>query len=289
VAQRRQRDQGSGRRATRRSAHQGHRLSSAPRPSPDTSTRRPAPTINARQCFGGAKNHMIVMPDADMDQAVDALIGRLRLRRRSAAWRSRSRCPSARRPPTILMDKLIPRVESLKIGPSTDTQAITGRYSPGRIWKRSRTMRPRRQGRRQARRSTGAISSCKGYEQGHFMGGLPVRPRDARNRIYRKRFFRARCFRWCAQGLRGGGAVAAEHDYGNGVAIFTATATRRAISSAALKSAWSGVNFGHPRCAAYYTFGGGNAPVSAISTSTAPTRCASIPNQDGDPRAGRRA
>ena len=44
------------------------------------------------QALGGAKNHLVVMPDADLDQAVDALIGRgLRLGRASAAWRSRSR------------------------------------------------------------------------------------------------------------------------------------------------------------------------------------------------------
>ena len=53
------------------------------------------------QCFGGAKNHMIIMPDADMNQAVDALIG---AGYGSAGERcmaiSRSRCRSANPPPT---------------------------------------------------------------------------------------------------------------------------------------------------------------------------------------------
>jgi hypothetical protein len=48
------------------------------------------------QCFGGAKNHMIVMPDADMDQAVDALIGAGYGSPASAAWRCPWRCRSAR-------------------------------------------------------------------------------------------------------------------------------------------------------------------------------------------------
>jgi malonate-semialdehyde dehydrogenase (acetylating)/methylmalonate-semialdehyde dehydrogenase len=52
------------------------------------------------QCFGGAKNHMVVMPDADMDQAVDALDRRGYGSPASAAWRSRWRCRSGRRPPT---------------------------------------------------------------------------------------------------------------------------------------------------------------------------------------------
>src|SRR5437588_2420245 len=78
------------------------------------------------QCFGGAKNHMIVMPDADMDQAVDALIG-------AGYGSAGERCmavsvavPVGKKTADILVDKLIPRVESLKIGPSTDTQADYG-------------------------------------------------------------------------------------------------------------------------------------------------------------------
>src|SRR5215467_10427867 len=75
------------------------------------------------QCFGGAKNHMIVMPDADMDQAVDALVG-------AGYGSAGERCmavsvavPVGKKTADILVEKLIPRVESLKIGPSNDPQA----------------------------------------------------------------------------------------------------------------------------------------------------------------------
>ena len=75
------------------------------------------------QCFGGAKNHMIVMPDADIDQAVDALIG-------AGYGSAGERCmaisvavPVGKKTADLLMEKLIPRVESLKIGLSTDAQA----------------------------------------------------------------------------------------------------------------------------------------------------------------------
>jgi malonate-semialdehyde dehydrogenase (acetylating)/methylmalonate-semialdehyde dehydrogenase len=71
------------------------------------------------QCFGGAKNHMIVMPDADMDQAVDALIG-------AGYGAAGERCmavsvavPVGEETADRLIEKLIPRVESLKIGPYT--------------------------------------------------------------------------------------------------------------------------------------------------------------------------
>src|SRR6186997_3423805 len=78
------------------------------------------------QCFGGAKNHMIIMPDADMDQTVDALIG-------AGFGSAGERCmavsvavPVGQKAADRLMDKLIPRVESLKVGPSNDPQADYG-------------------------------------------------------------------------------------------------------------------------------------------------------------------
>ena len=71
------------------------------------------------QCFGGAKNHMIVMPDADLDQAVDALIG-------AGYGAAGERCmaisvavPVGEATADALIERLIPRVESLKIGPYT--------------------------------------------------------------------------------------------------------------------------------------------------------------------------
>src|SRR5437588_8030273 len=78
------------------------------------------------QCFGGAKNHMIVMPDADMDQAVDALIG-------AGYGSAGERCmavsvavPVGKATADRLIEKLIPRVESLKIGTSIDPSADYG-------------------------------------------------------------------------------------------------------------------------------------------------------------------
>ena len=78
------------------------------------------------QCFGGAKNHMVVMPDADMDQTVDALIG-------AGYGSAGERCmaisvavPVGEKTADELVRRLIPRVEALKIGPSTDSSADFG-------------------------------------------------------------------------------------------------------------------------------------------------------------------
>ena len=105
------------------------------------------------QCFGGAKNHMIVMPDADMDQAVDALIG-------AGYGSAGERCmavsvavPVGEKTADTLVKKLIPRVESLKIGTSTDTQADYGPMVTKELLGKVRGyIDSGDQGRRQARR-----------------------------------------------------------------------------------------------------------------------------------------
>src|SRR5690606_37819971 len=78
------------------------------------------------QCFGSAKNHMIIMPDADLNQAADALIG-------AGYGSAGERCmaisvavPVGKATADALVEKLIPRVESLRIGPSTDEKADFG-------------------------------------------------------------------------------------------------------------------------------------------------------------------
>ncbi len=85
------------------------------------------------QALGGAKNHMIVMPDADLDQAVDALMG-------AAYGSAGERCmaisvavPVGEKTADALIAKLEPKVRALKIGPGTDPRPRWGRSSPASI------------------------------------------------------------------------------------------------------------------------------------------------------------
>ena len=78
------------------------------------------------QCFGGAKNHMLILPDADMDQVVDALVG-------AGYGSAGERCmaisvavPVGQATADALVKKLVPRVESLKVGLSSDASADYG-------------------------------------------------------------------------------------------------------------------------------------------------------------------
>src|SRR6195256_6284044 len=87
---------------------------------------RAAATGKRCQCFGGAKNHAIVMPDADMDQTVDALIGAGYGSAGGRRMAGSGRGPGGKTHPGPLVEKLIPRVESLKIGTSIDPSADYG-------------------------------------------------------------------------------------------------------------------------------------------------------------------
>ena len=78
------------------------------------------------QALGGAKNHLVVMPDADLDQAADALMG-------AGYGSAGERCmavsvavPVGEKTADALVAKLKPRVAALKIGPATDAAAEMG-------------------------------------------------------------------------------------------------------------------------------------------------------------------
>ena len=160
------------------------------------------------QCFGGAKNHMIVMPDADMDQAVDALIG-------AGYGSAGERCmamsvavPVGKKTADALMEKLVPRVESLKIGPSTDASADYGpMVTRAHAQQGEGLRRHRRQGRRQARGRRPQFQAA-GLRERQLHGRLPVRRGQARHAHLQGRDFRAGALGGARQGLRGGGAAA---------------------------------------------------------------------------------
>jgi malonate-semialdehyde dehydrogenase (acetylating)/methylmalonate-semialdehyde dehydrogenase len=208
------------------------------------------------QCFGGAKNHLIVMPDADLDQAVDALIG-------SGYGSAGERCmavsvavPVGRSTADALMEKLIPRVESLKIGPSTDPQADYGpmvtRAHLDKV--RSYVELGIREGARL--RVDGRGFKLQGYENGFFLGGCLFDEVSPQMRIYKEEIFgpvlsvvRAKDYE---EALR----LPSEHDYGNGVAIFTRDGDTARDFTSRVNVGMVGINFAIPVPLAYYTFGG---------------------------------
>src|SRR5438477_280593 len=208
------------------------------------------------QCFGGAKNHMVVMPDADMDQAVDALIG-------AGYGSAGERCmavsvavPVGKKTADILVEKLIPRVESLKIGPSSDPQADYGpMVTKAQLDKvKSYVDLGIKEGAKL--KVDGRGFKLQGYEGGFFMGGCLFDEVTPEMRIYKEEIFgpvlsvvRAKTYE---EALR----LPSEHDYGNGVAIFTRDGDTARDFAARVNVGMVGVNFAIPVPLSYYTFGG---------------------------------
>ena len=208
------------------------------------------------QCFGGAKNHMVVMPDADMDQTVDALIG-------AGYGSAGERCmaisvavPVGEKTADELMRRLIPRVESLE---DRTLDRLRRRLRPAR-----------HQGR--AREGGGYIDigvkegaklvvdgrgfKMQGYENGFYLGGCLFDNVTKDMRIYKEEIFGPVLSRRSRPRLRRGAGLCNDHEYGNGVAIFTRDGDAARDFASRVQVGMIGVNVPIPVPVAYYTFGG---------------------------------
>ena len=208
------------------------------------------------QCFGGAKNHMIVMPDADMDQAVDALIG-------AGYGSAGERCmaisvavPVGEKTADILMKKLIPRVEALKIGPSTDAQADYGPVVTQAALNRIRDYVETGVKEGATLAVDGRSFKMQGYEKGFFMGGCLFDNVTADMKIYKEEIFGPVLSVVRAKNYEEALRLPSEHDYGNGVAIYTRDGDTARDFVNRVQVGMVGVNFPIPVPLAYHTFGG---------------------------------
>ncbi|MBX3524204.1 MAG: CoA-acylating methylmalonate-semialdehyde dehydrogenase, partial [Xanthobacteraceae bacterium] len=208
------------------------------------------------QCFGGAKNHMIVMPDADMDQAVDALIG-------AGYGSAGERCmaisvavPVGKETADKLVEKLIPRVESLKIGPSTDAGAdIPPMVTRAHLEKVKNYVEIGiKEGAKL--KVDGRGFKMQGYEKGFYMGGCLFDEVTPEMRIYKEEIFGPVLSVVRAKDYDEGLKLANDHEYGNGVAIFTRDGDAARDFAAKVNVGMVGINFAIPVPLAYHTFGG---------------------------------
>ena len=208
------------------------------------------------QCFGGAKNHMIIMPDADMDQAADALIG-------AGYGSAGERCmavsvavPVGKAAADTLLAKLIPRIESLKIGPSTSPDADFGPLVTAAHLAKVRDYVDVGVKEGAKLRVDGRGFKMQGYEKGFYMGGCLFDDVTKDMRIYKEEIFGPVLSVVRAKTYEEGLALATDHEYGNGVAIFTRDGDAARDFTARVQVGMVGVNVPIPVPLAYYTFGG---------------------------------
>ncbi len=217
---------------------------------------RAAETGKRAQCFGGAKNHMLIMPDADMDQTVDALIG-------AGYGSAGERCmaisvavPVGEGTAERLVQKLIPRVENLKIGPSTDGTADYGPLVTAQALARVEDYI--RIGVEEGAKLAvdGRGFKLQGYENGFFIGGSLFDHVTPEMRIYKEEIFGPVLSVVRAKTYEDALALATNHEYGNGTAIFTQSGDAARDFAARVQVGMVGINVPIPVPIAYHTFGG---------------------------------
>ena len=209
------------------------------------------------QCFGGAKNHMIVMPDADMDQVVDALVG-------SAFGAAGERCmaisvavPVGDETADRMIEKLAPRVESLKIGPYTagddvDFGPLVTREAHNRV--KGLIDSGVEQGAKLV--VDGRDFKMQGYENGNFIGGCLFDNVTTDMEIYKQEIFGPVLSTVRAQSYEEAINMAIDHEYGNGTAIFTRDGDTARDFANRINIGMVGINVPIPVPLAYHTFGG---------------------------------
>ena len=209
------------------------------------------------QCFGGAKNHMIVMPDADMEQAADALVG-------SGYGAAGERCmavsvavPVGNSTADALIKRLIPRVENLKIGPYTSGEDMD--YGP----LVTKAAKEKVLGLVESGVSQGAELAVdgrgyklQGYEDGFFVGPHLFDRVTPDMDIYKTEIFGPVLSTVRADSYETALGLAMDHEYGNGAAIFTRDGDTARDFASRINIGMVGINVPIPVPLAYHTFGG---------------------------------
>ncbi|WP_089176669.1 CoA-acylating methylmalonate-semialdehyde dehydrogenase [Bosea sp. AS-1] len=208
------------------------------------------------QCFGGAKNHMIIMPDADMDQTVDALIG-------AGYGSAGERCmaisvavPVGKATADELVKRLIPRVESLKIGPSTDLSADYGPVVTKAAMEKIKSYVDIGVKEGAKLLVDGRDFKMQGYENGFYVGGCLFDNVTKDMRIYKEEIFGPVLSVVRADTYDEALKLTNDNEYGNGTAIFTRDGDAARDFASKVQVGMVGINLPIPVPLAYYTFGG---------------------------------
>ena len=215
------------------------------------------------QAFGGAKNHMVILPDADLDQAVDALVG-------AGYGSAGERCmaisvavPVGEETANALRDKLVERVNALRVGHSHDPKADYGPLVSAAALDRVKNYID--QGVQQGAelvidgRTRGADDAT--FDGTDISGGYYLGPTLFDNvtkdmSIYTDEIFGPVLTIVRAKDYEEALALPTEHEYGNGVAIFTRDGDAARDFTSRVEVGMVGVNVPIPVPVAYHTFGG---------------------------------
>jgi malonate-semialdehyde dehydrogenase (acetylating)/methylmalonate-semialdehyde dehydrogenase len=209
------------------------------------------------QCFGGAKNHMIIMPDADLEQAADALIG-------AGYGAAGERCmaisvavPVGQETADRLIAKLIPRVEALKIGPFTGGDDVDlGPVVTKAAQQRILGLIDQGVSEGAKLKVDGRDFKMQGYENGFFVGACLFDNVKPEMEIYKQEIFGPVLSTVRTDSYEEALDLVMNNEYGNGTAIFTRDGDAARDFANRINVGMVGINVPIPVPLAYHTFGG---------------------------------
>ena len=208
------------------------------------------------QAMGGAKNHLVVLPDADLDATVDSLVG-------AAYGSAGERCmaisvavPVGERTATELVARLAERVRALRIGPSRAGGSDMGPLVTAAH--RERVMRYVDTGVAEGAELVvdGRELRVDGHEEGFFLGGCLFDRVTPAMRIWKEEIFGPVLSVVRAASFDEALALCDDHEFGNGVSIFTRDGGAARDFAHRVRAGMVGVNVPIPVPLAFYSFGG---------------------------------
>ena len=208
------------------------------------------------QAMGGAKNHGVILPDADMDQVVKDLTG-------AAFGSAGERCmalpvvvPVGQKTADDLRERLVAEIPKLRVGVSTDADA---HYGPVvNAAHKTRVEGWIDQGVKDGAELVidGRGFSLQGHEKGYFIGPSLFDHVKPGMESYKEEIFGPVLQIVRAENFEEALSLASKHQYGNGVAIFTQNGRAARDFAARVNVGMVGINVPIPVPVAYHTFGG---------------------------------
>ncbi len=209
------------------------------------------------QAFGGAKNHMLIMPDADLDQAADALIG-------AGYGSAGERCmaisvavPVTDTVADALVERLVPKVEALRVSQGMDPEADFGPLVTPQHLDRVKGYVARGIEEGAELKVDGRnYTPPQGYENGFYMGGCLFDRVTPDMDIYKDEIFGPVLSVARAQDFESALKMVNDHPYGNGTSIFTRDGDAAREFANKAKIGMVGINIPIPVPMAFHSFGG---------------------------------
>lgn len=210
------------------------------------------------QALGGAKNHMIIMPDADLDMAASALMG-------AGFGSAGERCmaisvavPVTDAVADALIEKLIPQIKALKIGPATDATSDMGPLVTEQHLNKVRGYinSGQEQGAKVVVDGRTFKQEKKGYEDGYFIGGTLLDEVTEDMKCYREEIFGPVVSVVRKNSYQEAVDLIHAHEYANGTAVFTRDGDLARNFSQDIEVGMVGVNVPIPVPMAFHSFGG---------------------------------